>query len=462
MRAWEEFLTQQERELGIETVNHWLRSLKVLRFDACNLWLQAKDSFQSLWFEEHLRKKVETTLRNQNNHSIKVHLTVNKKTSNVKSKYLSTNVSQNFTLNFDEIDSYCTFDNFIQSPTNQLPFHILTQACAMTSPDVNPPPLVPQFNPIYIYGGRGSGKTHLLKATAHAFRQQGLKGIYVRAETFTEHVVNAIKAGEMSEFRNTYRNSDALLIDDIQVLANKGATQEELFHTFNALHLINKLIVISAPCSPQLLHSIEPRLISRFEWGIALSLSTLSEAEWPKILQMKAKALDFSLDSKVSQFIADTFSSHPKACVAALEALILRLHLQQQQLKTKKGSVGKTAIPEVCTVSLAEHILADLIRKEEENALTPSKIIQIIADQFEIQTDDILGKAQTRDCALPRQMAMYFCRIKLKLSFKEIGRIFGRDHSTVMTSVKQIQEGMENGVSDVVFKLTAITQKLQE
>ena len=194
MRAWDEFLALQEIELGIETVHRWLKPLKVIRFDACNLYLEAKDSFHAMWFEEHMRPKIVVKLVNNNNKKIKVHLSVAAKPikSKPSSKFpIQKNSNAPFVLNFDELDPYCTYDHFVFDENNLLISKLLE----------NLPNELAAFNPIYIHGASGAGKTHLLMSTAHELREKGLRVLYARAETFTEHVVSAIRLGEMSVFR---------------------------------------------------------------------------------------------------------------------------------------------------------------------------------------------------------------------------------------------------------------------
>ena len=338
MQAWNKFLTLQETELGLETVNKWLRPLKVLRFDACNLYLEAKDSFQVLWFEEHIRQKAQARLLNNNSKRIKVHLSIAnvKAPTAIKGKVKKATAQavniQIFNLIFDGLYPYSTFQNFVISEANLLPHKLL---CKLAGYDSDTYTLVPgkkelcSCNPIYLYGSSGTGKSHLLIATAHALKQQGLNVIYTRAETFTEHVVTAIRAGEMSTFRQTYRNIDALIIDDVHVFSRKGATQEELFHTFNTLHLAGRQIILSANCSPSELQFIQPRLVSRFEWGIVIPLDLLDKVKIAEVLNKRAAALNYTLHPKIAEFLISTFTSNVKALTRALEALILRSHMSQ-------------------------------------------------------------------------------------------------------------------------------------
>lgn len=452
MQAWEQFLKQQEVELGLETVKKWLRSLKVLKFDACNLYLEAKDSFQALWFEEHTRSKAEKKLFNGNHRPIKIHLSIcdqphHPPPKKNREKRTQTPIKEpKFELNFDQLDPYCLFPNFIGSKENLLTTDFLSAVAGIShSESIS----LGSFNPIYLYGPTGSGKTHLMMSLAQAFLSRKLKTIYVRAELFTDHVVTAIRAGEMSTFRQAYRNTDILLVDDVHVFSRKNATQEEFFHTFNTLHLEGKQIVLTANCPPKDLQLIEPRLVSRFEWGIVLPLEPIQLTDLKNVLQAKAQALQITLPPKIADFLIENFTSNPKALVKAFEALLLRLHIDSDH------SFQNLSIPS------AKSLLSDLLIEEQKSALTLPKIIEAVAAHYGIRTEDILGKSQTRECALPRQMAMHLCREKLKMPFMKIGDLFLRDHSTVMSSVKSIQKSLEQESRDVAEAWHAINKKLQ-
>lgn len=452
MHAWEQFLQQQESELGLETVQKWLRTLKIQRFDACNLYLEAKDSFQALWFEEHVRGKAQAKLINGNNKRIKIHLSVanipppTTKINRSLQKNFKDFKTAPFQLHFDELDPHCLFQHLVVNEENQLTHKLLTEIGGLSE---SPKNSLGNFNPIYLYGPSGCGKTHYLMSLTQVFRNQGFKCIYVRAELFTDHVVTAIRAGEMSTFRQAYRNADILLVDDVHVFSRKGATQEEFFHTFNTLHLQGKQIILSANCAPQELQLIEPRLVSRFEWGIVLGLKALSSEELRKMIQAKAQALQFFVPEKVADFLLESFTSNPKALIKAFEALVLRLHLDAHHTI------------HALSVTAAKTLLSDLLIEEQKSALTSPKIIQAVAEHYGIRTEDILGKCQTRECALPRQIAMHFCREKLKMPFMKIGSLFSRDHSTVMASVKHIQSLLETNHCDIVHSWQAILKKLQ-
>lgn len=404
MKEWQEFLAELERDLSPEIVRKWVP--KLVRFDAANIYLEAADSFQVNWFEEHARPKLKL-LTNANNRPIKVHLLhqINEKKARER--------KDGITLSFrpDPLDAQNALEYFIPSGKS-LVVHKLLE---------DPSP----FNPVYIYGPKGAGKTHLLMGYALNLQKMGKRVFFVRAETFTEHVVQAIRLGAMQQFRKVYREIDALVIDDIHIFSKKTATQEEFFHTFNTLHTQGRQILISANCQPCQLHEVEPRLISRFEWGISLEVG---KSEGSSILRQKGVLWKVSLTDDLIHWLLEKFPNDP---VLALQALVFRA----------KGAL--------LNISFAEQLLKDLLAKERENALTPEKIVKWVAAHYGITSEDILGKSQMRSIALPRQVAMYFCREKLKLAFQKIGELFGRDHSTVMSSIKQIQKGIEEKTVDL-------------
>lgn len=452
MEAWEIFLKQQELELGADTVLKWLRSLKILRFDACNLYLEAKDHFQALWFEEHIRPKILLQLYNNNKKKIKVHLAIaaqelTGKETKAKGVKLAPQPPK-FTLSFDALDPHARFDSFIVEQSNELPYKLLStlEPLPLHSEEMETLP----FNPIYLYGEKGSGKTHLLMATAQLLKERGLNVIYAHAEAFTEHVISAIRAGEMSHFRNAYRRIDALIIDDVHIFSRKAATQEEFFHTFNTLHLAGKQIILAANCTPQELVSVEPRLISRFEWGISLPVAPLSKPGLAAMLVKKGEALNYRPSQRILEFLLETFDSGSVSMTKALQALILRSHLNE-------NLSGLSTI----STTRASQLLQDLITDETRVKLSPEKIVLYVAEYFGIRPEDLFEKSQTRDRVVPRQIAMFFCRQQLKLPYTKIAALFNKDHSTVMSSIKLIQTGIAAGDSAIIDPVGTIGKKLK-
>ena len=462
-QCWAAFLVRLEFELGKETVDRWARTLVVKAGNGPKLVLEAKDSFQALWFEEHLRPRL-SALVDPIGNPIQVSLQVAGRAPIHAAKPRPQKFDPgHFSLTFPEVDPVCTFDHFLPIAENEIVIKLLDEVCAQLagarlrslSPIVaaSPDNRLPPPNPIFLSGPSGCGKTHLLMATAQRLRQAGLSVIVAKSDLFTEHVVRSIRAGEMSAFRKLWRNVDALLVDDIHCLARKSATQEEFFHTFNSLHVAGKQIILTANCLPQQLQFIEPRLVSRFEWGVVLPMQAISRKQFPFLLEKRAQQLNFSLSTKMALFLAETFSSTPKACIHALQTLIVRLSLAKHR---------PLATPAAMTLSQIADLLADLIEDEKNLALTPEKIINVTAETYGITREDLLGRSQSREFVLPRQIAMFLIRKHLRAPFMRIGELFSKNHSTVMSAIRQVEKGIPDTSSDIGSALASIEIRLAE
>lgn len=456
MRAWEDFIDKQQLRLGKQAVDKWLRTFTIVHFDSGNLYLEAKDPFHLLWFEEHIRPLLKKELLNNNFRPIKVHVTILNSPPEVGSKPRPKEKKQPpLVFAKDKLLAEATLDNYVPGFENQLIFRFF---CELTGFDPSTEKYGPatitlaSFNPIFLWGGSGTGKTHLLMALANSLSKKGLNVLYARAETFTEHVVFAIRNSEMQSFRQAYRHVDVLLIDDVHLFARKDATQEEFFHTFNALHTTGRQIILSSQSAPSLLNEIEPRLVSRFEWGINLHLKKLDLSALKQVLLKRCATLHFPLSDSAITFLTETFPSS-KSLHRALEALILRSHLQTDaRLKRDPESIDE---------EIVKKMLHDLIAQEEKEALSPEKIIATVAASYGIRSEDLLGKSQSQECSLPRQIAMYLCRQELKIPYQKIGQIFHRDHSTVMTSIRQIQKKIEESDTEILSSLAEIHSHIE-
>jgi chromosomal replication initiator protein len=424
MKAWEDLLSTLEVDLGPQTVAQWLRPIKVVRFDAANLFLEATP-FQRAWFEEQIRPRISSGFTNNNQRPIKIHWIAS---DNSQKQQLS---EKEFRITPDLIEKEYRIENFVFG-SNQMASEIAKE---ISQNDKH------IFNPIFFSAPPGCGKTHLLSGIANALMERGKKIFYVNAESFTDHVVQAIRLGHMLEFRKSYREIDALIIDDIHLFARRNATQEEFFHTFNALHTQQRLIVIGSQESPSKLQDIEPRLISRFEWGITLQLEPQSPNTLKEILHNKAHLLNLNAPNELFDFLIRHFSSNPIASIEALHAIALRS-------------------PQNFDLGHLKHVLADLLQKESDTVLTFDKIIEQTALYFGIRKEDLTGASQMREYAKPRQIAMFLCRNILQTSFQGIGRIFNRDHSTVMSSIKQVKNAIESKDQKFAEPVQAISQAL--
>lgn len=458
LQLWQQFLSQNEKEFGKETVDKWLRSLVVKKSDISSIYLEAPDSFQALWFEEHIRPRLHLFV-NQKSKPIKVVLTVQGKPAPAKKRDIGKDGHSQFTLHFDELDPSHSFEEFYISKENEVPIRIIQQICtnltdkkvqSMSSFSDVPKVTKPKesINPIYLYGPSGTGKSHLLSAICQKLRRVGYEVIYVSSLQFCDHLVKAIKAGQTQEFRKIYRKADVLLIDDVHSFGRKSTTQEEFFHTFNTLHAQGLQIVLASSLAPCYLQHIEPRLISRFEWGIVLDLQLITKKELQKVIETRASFFNFPISMRIVEFLAETFPSSPKQAMKALETLVLRTHMH--------SSINPTLL----SLSSCKTILSDLIKQEKDRSINPQMIIDTVSEHYGISIDDISGKSQDRVCTLARKVSMYLCRQLLKMPYMKIGDIFTRDHSTVMSSIRQVEKLKSTPQSDVANKLHSIETEL--
>jgi len=262
-------------------------------------------------------------------------------------------------------------------------------------------------------------------------------------------MVRAIRSGEMADFRNFYRQAEVLLVDDIHLLGRKNTTQEEFFHTFNTLHTAGKLLVLSANCPANALQHIEARLVSRFEWGISLPIEPLGTRDIIKLLEKKAAYFKVPITARVAEFLTQTFAANATACVRALETLLVRTQLT-------KNSQRHPPI----NVALARELLGDLVEEAGASILTAEQIISCVAKYFGIGDEELMSTSQQRGVLIPRQLAMYLIRQRLKTPYVRIGDLFSRDHSTVISACNQVQKLIKAKNSQITSSLQAINLKL--
>lgn len=441
MQAWEQFVSDLEKELDPLIVSKWIRTLKVVHFDACNLYLEANDPFHLNWFEEHLRARVKRELVNKNFHPIAVHLTTpgSQQASQKKRKPMQNMASQPslqpVSFSSDAPIPTASFSNFLVAKNSGFAVKALMRLTDDSSSENC------LFNPIYLYGEEGAGKSHLLMATANAYLAQKKRVLFLHAQSFTDHLIAAIRQSQMDHFRKWCRSVDLFIIDDIHLFAKRAATQEEFFHTFNALHAAKKQIILSGKLPPNGLEEIEPRLISRFEWGLVLSLDLLNGEQKKEYLLLLAKERAVSLSTEVIDFLCDSFQKM-SSLQRAFDAICLRM----------KGPA--TALSEV------KKSLQDILDREEAEKLTAEKIIALTAEQCGILPKELLSRGQTKMLSYPRQLAIYLCRSKLELTFKKIGQLFSRDHSTIISSIAAIERKIQEREPETVAFLSAMEKKL--
>ncbi|HVE65212.1 MAG TPA: chromosomal replication initiator protein DnaA [Thermoanaerobaculia bacterium] len=314
-----------------------------------------------------------------------------------------------------------TFDTFVVGSSNQFA-HAAARAVG-ESPSRS-------YNPLFLYGGVGLGKTHLMHAIAQEIlrRSPGMRVAYLSAERFLNELINALRFEKMHEFKSRYRELDVLLMDDIQFIAGKDSTQEEFFHTFNALHDAQKQIVVTSDALPKEIPTLEERLRSRFEWGLIADIQPPDLEMKVAIIRKKAAAEKADIPDDVSLFIAGTVKSNIRELEGRLNRVIAFSSL-----------TGKPV-----SVELARETLRDILGNEENRAV-PSEILKTVALHYGLRVSDLKAKTNAKPIAFPRQVAMYLCRKLTGLSYPEIGRLFNdKHHSTVMHSVEKIEKMIED------------------
>ena len=334
------------------------------------------------------------------------------------SKEVSPEIIQNANLN----PKY-TFDTFVVGANNNLA-HAASLAVAESPGEI--------YNPLFIYGGVGLGKTHLMHSIAHFILKNNpnAKVLYVTSEKFTNELIDAIRNKNnitTTEFREKYRNNDVLLIDDIQFIIGKESTQEEFFHTFNALHECKKQIIISSDKPPKEIETLEERLRSRFEWGLTVDIQSPDYETRMAILRKKEEMEGYNIDNEVIKYIATNVKSNIRELEGALTKIVALSKLNKKEI----------------TIELAEEALKDLISPNLAREITPELILQIVSDHLGIQSIDILGQKRNKEIDEARQIVMYLCRNMTSTPLQQIGQFLGgRDHTTIIHGIEKITKDL--------------------
>ena len=337
-----------------------------------------------------------------------------------------------------------TFDTFVVGSNNKFA-HAASLAVADKPGKI--------YNPLFLYGGVGLGKTHLMHSIAHSIlsKDKTKKVLYVTSETFTVELIDAIRGinnTTINDFREKYRNIDVLLIDDVQFIIGKESTQEEFFHTFNTLHGANKQIIISSDRPPKEIETLESRLRSRFEWGLIADISAPDYETRMAILRKKEETDGYKFNDDVIQFIASNVKSNIRELEGALNKLIAYSNLERKDIKE-------------ITVEKAEEVLRDILLPNEKREVTPELIIQTVAEHYGITMADIAGHKRNNEIVVPRQIAMYLCRKMTEASLKNIGNLLGkRDHTTIINGHNKIEAELKSNNASIKNNIDIIMKKI--
>ena len=419
---WSTVLEQLEKKLSAKNFETWIKPIHVKEIDQHKIRLEVPSKFFRDWITEHYLSTIETSLKGIYPELVNVAITVNSSLQDTGT-HDHPNTPRKAAKTSTLITKY-TFDNFIVGSSNQLA-HAACLAVA-TQPGEN-------YNPLFIYGGVGLGKTHLVNAIGHRIRERGdnQRVIYLTSEAFMNELIGSLRRDRMDEFKNRFRTIDVLIVDDIQFLAGKERTQEEFFHTFNSLHENRKQIVITSDKFPKEIPDLEDRLRNRFEWGLIADIQPPDLETRIAILGKKAEAEGIDLPESVAIFLG----THIRSNVRELEGSLTRL-----------GAFSSLTKNDI-TIELAQEVLQNTLSQTAKK-VTIENIQKTICEHFNIKITELKSKSRAKSVALPRQVAMYLCRKYTNTSFPVIGYKFGgRDHSTVIHASKIIEQRIRDDPS---------------
>lgn len=430
-QIWKQLLVQLEPHINRQSFETWLKPTSLVSISGKDVHVAVPNRFFGEWIKEHYYPQMQEALEKElGEEGLRIHFVVDEKGEAAESPERERRKGN--------LNPRYTFDSFVVGSSNQFA-HAASRKVA-ERPGTS-------YNPLFLYGGVGLGKTHLLSAIGNfiSTRDPHLRIAYLSSEQFTNDVINSIRYDKMIEFRNKYRNVDALLIDDIQFISGKERTQEEFFHTFNTLYEANKQVVISSDRSAKEMSDIEERLRSRFEMGLIADIQPPDLETKIVILRRKAEVEGIPLPNDVALLLA----THIKTNIRELEGALIRL-----------GAFSSLTGQEI-TVEMAKRVLRDTIQ-EKKRVVTIEDIQRAVAERFQIKLVELKSKKRTKNLVIPRQICMFLCRELTSLSFPEIGKHFGgKDHSTVIHACKQIEKGMGEDFN-LKTTLDSLTQNLKE
>jgi chromosomal replication initiator protein len=432
---WQKTLTELRKTINEQNFNTWIEPLQIAAIDGQSVTLEASNKFIKDWIKDNYKKQIEDAIWKISSVKYTLIIDVNKDIK-VKSNFIEKEeikidqdheeekdeieVKKSGTIEITNLNPKYTFDTFVSGPSNQF-------AHAASFAVSNNPATT--YNPLFIYGGVGLGKTHLVNAIGNELIRQNnnIRICYYSSEKFTNELINSLRHGKMDEFRNKFRSIDVLLIDDIQFIAGKKSTQEEFFHTFNALYESHKQIVVTSDKFPKEIPDLEERLRSRFEWGLIADIQAPDTETKQAILRMKADQNSIVIPEDVSYFLSNSITSN----VRELEGYLIRVG----------AYASLTATP--INLEMAKTILKDII-VENSKEITIEKIQKLVAEYFQIKVIELKSSKRLKNIVFPRQIAMYICRKLTDHSYPEIGAKFGgKDHSTIIHAIKKIDKKME-------------------
>jgi chromosomal replication initiator protein len=418
-RAWQAVLGQLQVDIPKATFDTWVRDTALIAYEDGSFIVGVQNTYARDWLDSRLKKTITNILTGVMNRTVEVRFAVWQETGTDEPVPLASNPREVSTTGPPSaiLNPHYTFENFVVGGSNRLAH---AASLAVTDRPAQ------AYNPLFLYGGVGLGKTHMLHAIGNACAARDLQILYVSSEEFTNDLINAIRTRTTPAFREKYRHIDVLLIDDIQFIAGKESTQEEFFHTFNTLHGQNKQLVISSDRPPKALVTLEERLRSRFEWGLTADIQPPDLETRLAILRAKAEQRGRLVPDEILNAVAHAIQANIRELEGALTRILAYGDLLGLPL----------------TVDLVDSALGDMLPKQRN--LAPEGIVQSVAEAFGLPLERILGRDRSREVALPRQIAMYLLREETGISLPQIGEILGgRDHTTVMYGCDKVADLLE-------------------
>lgn len=444
---WLDIKETVRREYNLSDISYhtWVEPLEFYNIedDTVNIIIPSDQAHALNYISSKYKSFFQVTITEMFNHNYNVSFILEKdiKVKNPAENELTQNNSI-YNMNYENanLNPKYKFDTFVVGSNNKFA-HSASLAVAESPGEA--------YNPLYLYGGPGLGKTHLMHSIGHFILENNpdMKVLYVTSEEFTNEVIESIRSGNaasMTKLREKYRTVDVLMVDDVQFIIGKESTQEEFFHTFNVLHSARKQIILSSDKPPKEMETLEERFRSRFEWGLIADIQPPDYETRMAILRKNAETCDRKIDEEIIKYIATNIKSNIRELEGAFNKIIAFAKLNKVDL----------------TLPLAEEALKDVIYPNKPKEVTPNLIINVVAEHFGVKVEDITSKRRNSEFVLPRQVVMYLCRELTDTSFTDIGKILGKkDHTTIMHGFNKISAELNNN-EELQNKIDIIKKKI--
>lgn len=444
-KKWDEIKETLRKEYGLSGISFatWIEPLNFydVKDNIVTILIPSDQAHALNYINSKYRSFFQVTISEMMDHTYDIAFILEKDAKNNNFDNLSV-VKPAYNINYENanLSLKYKFDTFVVGSNNKLA-HSASLAVAESPGEV--------YNPLYLYGGAGLGKTHLMHSIGHFIleRNPDTKVLYVTSENFTNEVIDCIRSGDalkMNKFREKYRTVDVLMVDDIQFIIGKESTQEEFFHTFNTLHSAGKQIILSSDKPPKDMETLEERFRSRFEWGLIADIQPPDYETRMAILKKNAENYNKDIDDEVFKYIAENIKSNIRELEGAFNKIIAFSKLNKVDIN----------------LAYAEEALKDVIYPDKPKEITPTLIIEVVAEHFGVSPDDITSRKRNSEFVQPRQVVMYLCRELINTSLSNIGKILGKkDHTTVIHGINKIKEEIETN-EELKNKIDIIRKKI--